>query len=139
MNKLKKILTAVVLLVACAVGANAATEVDEIINSSCTLTMVLVNTTATLIDSGALDTSSGTVNNLMNNRKVIEVQNQSLSDMRLSFSNLVSSVRGRILNPGASWVINLKARDQDGVRLKVWGLWTGVSQGTMSVVQCGSK
>lgn len=124
------------------VTANASVEVDEVINSSCTFTVVTMSsTTPTRVDSDFLDLSSGTANNLMPFRKVIELQAQGGSNFRLDFSsNSLSATVGRVLVSSATVAYNIKARDGNNVRINLWGMADGAGGNRqLGVTQCGSK
>ena len=144
---MKSLLIAAILILSGAVNALATTEVDEVVNSSCTITMVLVSsTTPTRLDSDANDVSPSAVSNLMSFRKVIDIQNQDTSNaLRVGFSSstaVLGQAKGRFVPANyASWTVNARARDQDKIRIEFWGLSTGalVVQSTVAITQCGSK
>ena len=143
------------LLMLGAVSAEAATDVQDVFNSSCTVGRIYVSsltaTHPTRMDPGPLDLSTGTSvtpsnnNILMDNRKVIEIQNQDLNQIpyRCAFSSapLTASVNtfGIVLASSGTFSLPMPARDRDGLRLSVWCRSTGALVSTAAVTQCGSK
>ena len=151
MNKLKKVLIALGVIAIGALKAGAQNISLPVYQGGCVDTTIYVTsftaTRASQMDPGDLDTSTGTANtqntnNLMADRKVIQVQNNdregAMYRCAFSSSNIgpSPSLGGMIVASSATLTLNIPSADGAGNRYKVWCRASGAKVSTATVTQC---
>ncbi len=130
----KRVLMAVVVAVTCAVSARSDSGIFDIMNDSFTINDVAVSSYVAAgthqIFTAALSGATTSFPTLMENRKVLEIQNTDSTasvwcrialsstsangDLSLSAPGDLSVTAGRKIAAGGTWVLGLPARNNEG-------------------------
>lgn len=139
----KKVIIAAMLLTAGAVSAYAEVEVSDVMNSSFTYNQVTVASAALAgtgvsnqLFSALLVSGATTFTTLLESRKVLEIHNEDASvnirclvdlsstsasgDRSLTIPGALSTSYGKKIAAGQSYILGLRARDNDGRVLLPW-------------------
>lgn len=134
MNKVKKAVSALAIMFACVISANAEVENADVANSTSSVSVS--------ISSSAL---SGDITNVDSSctpgRKAVEIQNLDASaNMFCGFvSSTVSRTVGRKITPGATWVVGVRCYDFNGLRIRIYCVNDSAAAITAWITALGNK
>lgn len=130
----KKVLMAVVVLIACAVSAKAETDIADIAISSASAS-VSVSSSSLAGDITTMDSTC------VPGRKTIEIQNlHATANLFCGLTTVITSSSGRKIVAGGAWVLGIRCNDSNSGRIKIFCVNdTGSAATTAWVTQLGNK